>query len=206
VRLPLEELLDRFERWRQYGALFQELLVPHPQIEAWCGRRICTVRMVSLMDQRGPRVICTAWRVASGSHMADNYVQDGNLLAPVDVRTGRVGRPFTGRGPAQRYADAHPDTGMPLRNVVLPDWGAAVELCLQATSSLPGLPMQAWDVALTDRGPVLLEFNVNGGMRPPQLAADAGLYAGEFKDFLSAFGFPRHNPIRTLLRSLRLHA
>jgi hypothetical protein len=56
------------------------------------------------------------------------------------------------------------------------------------------LPMQAWDIALTSRGPVLLEVNVNGGMRLPQLCAEAGLLRGEFAAFLSRFGFPR--PLR----------
>jgi hypothetical protein len=122
--------------------------------------------------------------------MADNYWEPGNLIAPIDPESGIVGRTFTGLGLTIRHVDAHPDTGRLLPGFELPDWRRAVELCLNATSAIPKLPMQAWDVALTSRGPVLLEVNVNGGMRLPQLSAEAGLLRGEFAAFLSGFGFP----------------
>jgi hypothetical protein len=173
------------------GVLFQELLCAHPKIQAACGNRICSVRMVVIIDKHGPRLLSTLWKIATGSSMADNYWEPGNLVAPVDPDTGEVGRPFTGLGRDLRYVDAHPDTGALLAGFVLPDWSAAKEACLGAAANIPDIPMQAWDVALTSRGPVLLEVNVNGGMRLPQLTRQRGLYHGEFREFLARHGFPK---------------
>jgi hypothetical protein len=190
-RLSPEQVADRFdERADPSGTLLQELLEPHPCLRELCGPRICSVRMVSLVDDAGPRLLSCVWKVATGASMADNYWEPGNLIAPIEPDTGRVGRPFTGLGRDIQYVDRHPDTGRPLTGVVLPEWQTAVSLCLDATRCIPGIPMQAWDVALTSRGPVLLEVNVNGGMRLPQLAAGAGLYRGEFRTFLHRFGYP----------------
>ena len=171
------------------GVLLQELLAPHPSIHERCGDRICSIRMVTVIDQRGPRLIATVWKVATGESMADNYWEPGNLIAPIDPESGVVGRTFTGLGRNIRHVDAHPDTGRLLPGFELPDWRQAVELCLSATGAIPRLPMQAWDIALTSRGPVLLEVNVNGGMRLPQLCAEAGLLRGEFAAFLSSLDF-----------------
>jgi hypothetical protein len=191
TELEVQALLKRFHFNFSHGLLFQELLKPHPAIAEVCGARICSVRIVTLVDARGPRLLSTLWKVATGSSMADNYWEPGNLVAPVDPESGEVGQAITGLGRDIRCIDRHPDTGRRLRGVILPDWAEAVAVCLRATASLPGIPMQAWDVALTDRGPVLLEVNVNGGMRLPQLVIDTGLYRGHFKQFLKQYGYPR---------------
>jgi Sugar-transfer associated ATP-grasp len=172
------------------GVLLQELLEPHPDVRERCGARICSIRMVTIVDERGARLLSSVWKVATGHAMADNYWEPGNLVGPIDPDTGRIGQTFTGLGRDIRRVDTHPDTGQALPGFTLPDWKAAVDLCLSATRAIPRLPMQAWDIALTSRGPVLLEVNVNGGMRLPQLCAEAGLYRGEFVEFLARFGYP----------------
>jgi hypothetical protein len=189
--LGIDALADRLDQVNDTGGmLLQELLAPHPAIQERCGERICSIRMVTVIDRRGPKVIATVWKVATGGSMADNYWEPGNLIGPIDPQTGVVGRTFTGLGREIRHVDTHPDTGRTLPGFELPDWRQAVELCLSATGAIPKLPMQAWDVALTSRGPVLLEVNVNGGMRLPQLCAEAGLLRGELAEFLARFGFP----------------
>jgi glutathione synthase/RimK-type ligase-like ATP-grasp enzyme len=188
--VEVEALIEDVASRKESGVLFQELLTPHPMIEEWCGDRICSVRMVSIIDRSGARLISTLWKVATGSNMADNYWGPGNLVGPIETGSGRVGRMFTGLGRDIAHVDQHPDTGRTLSGVILPDWPAAVDLCLRAAATLPGIPMQAWDIALTSKGPVILEVNVNGGMRLPQLVAQRGLYTDEFREFLNGFGYP----------------
>jgi hypothetical protein len=173
------------------GMLLQELLTPHPAIRERCGDRICGVRMVTIIDAGGARTVATVWKIATGTSMADNYWEPGNLVAAIDPVSGTIACPFTGLGREIQPVTHHPDTGQPLAGFTLPDWHAVKDLCLRATASIPRLPMQAWDIAITSRGPVLLEVNVNGGMRLPQLCAEAGLLRGEFAEFLKRFGYPR---------------
>lgn len=193
-QLSLDELMERLfnsgGNTPTAGALVQELLRPHPTIRSWCGDHICSVRVVTVADEDGPKIISTLWKIATGDSMADNYWEPGNMVVAVDVDTGEVDRPFSGLGLDLKYFDHHPDTGERLTGVVLPDWKEVIDLCLRATSVLSVIPMQAWDIALTDRGPVILEVNVNGGMRLPQLVKQRGLYRGELREFLIRHGFP----------------
>lgn len=188
-RLTVEEFVSALEPgFGRGGYLFQERLKPHPEIAALCGERICSVRVVTILDPR-PVVISTLWKVATGTAMADNFWEAGNLVAPVDADTGRVGQTFTGMGLQRVDISEHPDTGRTLVGATLPDWPRVLELCREGTASLTGLKMQAWDVALTDRGPVLLEVNIIGGLRLPQLVVDAGLHRGPLKELLGKHGF-----------------
>lgn len=172
------------------GVLLQQLLETHPDIREWCGERICSVRMVVIVDKRGARPISSLWKVATGSSMADNYWEPGNMVAGIDLETGRIDRPFTGLGRELRYVDEHPDTGKSLRGLILPDWSKLKDMCLAATTTMPGIAMQAWDIALTSTGPVFLEVNINGGMRLPQLVRQGGLYSGDFQNFLGNYNYP----------------
>jgi len=158
------------------GYLFQERLDPHPFVREACGDRIATVRLVILLGAGGPTVFYALWKVPAGTHAADNFWRAGNLLAALDAADGRIVRVVQGVGPAQRELESHPDTGFRLLGATLPDWAAAIDMARGAASAFPGLRAQAWDVALTQEGPLLLELNVGGDVNLPQYAFGRGVY------------------------------
>ncbi|ABA58402.1 hypothetical protein Noc_1940 [Nitrosococcus oceani ATCC 19707] len=182
-RMAIADFVAALEPLVKQGWLFQELLKPHPMLLELCGNRICSVRVVTLLDP-APIIISTLWKVAVGNAMADNYWEPGNLVGPIDPETGVVGQMFTGLGLQRRNVSEHPDTGEKLVGITLPNWEQTLELCREGTASLPGLKMQAWDIALTDRGPVMLEVNIIGGVRLPQLVVDAGMNRGPLREML----------------------
>lgn len=186
-RVSVDALVTEMDR-EPDGYLFQELLKPHPALGAAVGDRICSVRLVVILDPE-PVLISTLWKVATGRAMADNFWEPGNLVGPVDPDSGTVGQLFAGMGLEREWVDVHPDTGARLVGLRLPDWARTVELCQRAAASLPGLKMQAWDVAMTDRGPVLLEVNIIGGVRLPQLVVDRGMFRGPLLAFLNRHGY-----------------
>lgn len=169
---------------RTSGHLIQELLHPHPEIAEVCGDHLCTVRAIVMLDRDGPRIFCTLWKIAASENMADNYWRKGNMLAVLDRSDGSVIRCTTGLGPDMREVDRHPATGKPLIGFKLPDWDEAIDLVLSAARAIPGLPIQAWDIALTSKGPMALEVNVFGSVFLPQIAMQQGLLEGELAAFM----------------------
>ena len=142
--------------------------------------------MIVLFDGSGPRLFCSLWKVATGGNMADNYWRKGNILALLDRERGTVQKCTTGLGPELQTVSHHPDTGKCLIGFAIPDWDAIVDLTKNAACAVPGLPVQAWDIAPTAKGPMALEVNVFGSSFLPQLAMGAGLYQGEFRAFMDA--------------------
>lgn len=181
-----EALESRFLLERN-GYLFQELLHPHRAIREYIGDRVCTLRVIIVLDRHQPRHLMTVWKINPGDNVADNYWREGNILARLDQDTGEVLQCMTGLGPKFRLVEKHPRTGKPLAGFQVPCYREAVDLTLHASKAFPGLRMQAWDIALTDSGPVPLELNVIGSLFIPQLVAQQGLWSGDFQQFVQSY-------------------
>jgi hypothetical protein len=165
--------------------MFQELLEPHGDLAAVCGSpTLSTIRVVLLVDEGEAALFRAAWKIPTGENQADNFWRTGNLIAPIDVTTGRVGEAVRGTGLAQERLSHHPDTGLAIAGTVLPDWAELAYLAREATSAFPGLQMQGWDIALTTRGPMLIEVNGVGDFNLPQIAYGRGLLDREYLAFL----------------------
>jgi hypothetical protein len=80
----------------------------------------------------------------------------------------------------------HPDTGVELMEFQLPDWAIVRDLCLKVAMVFPNLRMQAFDIASSDRGPVVIEVNVGGDYNLPQLATGQGMLTPHFLKFFES--------------------
>ena len=92
--------------------------------------------------------------------------ETGRLQAALHRRAGRLGL---------EEIHHHPETGNAFADLVLPDWSDAKALALRAHRAIPGLDAIGWDMAFTERGPLLLEGNAWWDPplhRPELMAAD----------------------------------
>jgi hypothetical protein len=151
------------------------------------GDRLATVRTLMLNAPQGPILHRAVCRFPTGTNMVDNFKhgQLGNLLASVDPADGTVRRVIVGTGMEMREPDHHPDTGQPLSGVRLPDWNTLVEVCRAATAVMSGMRIQGWDIALSERGPLLLEVNFLGDFDLYQIADGRGLADDNWRRFIA---------------------
>jgi hypothetical protein len=186
---PVEELAARFLSVDE-GYLFQELLRPHEEIRRVISDRLCTLRVIILLERGCARLFMAVWKINAGGNVADNYWREGNLLAKLDQESGEILRCMTGLGPRHRAVDRHPRTGDLLAGFRVPMYREAIDLALRASRSFPGVPMQAWDIAITDNGPIPLELNIAGNLFIPQLVNQKGLWCGQFREFYQSLRTP----------------
>lgn len=183
-RTDVSGLVEAIKSYRRKGYLFQRRLHPHPQIADISGNAIATVRLVLLVKSTGPSVYRAAWKLPANRNIADNFWR-GNVLAGLNPETGQVVRAISGTGSDMSDITHHPDSGRPLLGVRVPAWKELNTLCLDASWHIPGIDMQAWDIAVTDSGPVLMEVNIGGDYCLPQLALNKGMLEDEFVRFLA---------------------
>lgn len=184
TRITVDAYVEELAPFFKDGYIFQERLVPHPRLQELCGDRIATVRLIVLLGDDGPEITHALWKIPAGDNIADNYWRNGNLLANLDVGTGEVLRVVRGFGIDETEVQAHPDTGHKLIGAVLPDWQGVTSHCLACAAAIPGLKMQAWDIAIGPKGPVMVEVNIGGDFNLPQIATGRGLMEGAFAEFL----------------------
>lgn len=153
----LESLNPRFA----HGILFQEQLKPHPEIARVCGPRLSSVRVTSARLNGKNSIVSAVWRIPTGSNMVDNFQHgaSGNLLGGVDTTSGRITRVVGKLNGRIELISIHPDTGEPFDHYILPDWPRVIEICERAANYLMGMNLHHWDIALTERGPVIIENN-----------------------------------------------
>lgn len=201
--IPVDTFLRRLTvsidpRYRrpESGFVFQPPLLPSPEIRAltnWSA--ICGVRVICLNGPEGARPITALWKVAVPPNHVDNFSMGkyGNLLASVDVHTGRVTRTLTGFWPNTEIQLNHPLTGATLEGFQVPGWHKVLEACQQGGATFPLMRVHHWDFALTDTGPVILELNDLGMTIGPQIHG-RGLLTVEVRAFIRRHANPSFHP------------
>jgi hypothetical protein len=193
-RCHVDAFVGDVSRYLKRAYLFQEVKRPHDRIAAVCGDRIGTARIITLLEADKPELFETLWKIPAGTNLADNFWRRGNLVAAVDRETGRITRVVTGVGHDQREVERHPDTGAVIPGFVLPEWDRATQLVLAASTTLPGIRMQAWDVAICSDGPALIEVNIGGDFILPQVATGRGILNARFRRLLADLGYTHRAP------------
>ena len=78
------------------GYLFQARVSPHVDIARICGNRVATVRIVTTCVAGKAEAMRAVFKLPVGDSMADNFWRGGNIVADVDMETGRLGRAVCG--------------------------------------------------------------------------------------------------------------
>lgn len=176
------------------GYLLQRVLRPNPVLEPLTGAAIASLRFLVLLADDGPAIESAVIKLPTRSQIADNFWRKGNMLAAIDLASGKIVRTITGTGAALEVVQTEPATGLTLQGFVVPDFAATQSLCLRAAVHFRGIRTQSWDVALTADGPVLLEMNFGGDLNLHQLAHNRGILTDRYCRHLRACGYKRRLP------------
>ncbi len=176
------------------GYLIQRALQPQADLGRVSGGRLCSVRVLVLLTAAGPIIHRAALKIPVRGNQADNYWREGNRLGAIDLSIGKVTRVMTGKAGSLRRDPIHPDTGRAIEELVVPDWRALRALIVAAAPLFPGIRTQSWDVAISDRGPILLELNWGGDLYLHQIAHGAGVLDDAYCAHLRACGFQGRLP------------
>jgi len=166
------------------GYLFQDTAVQHPEIAERCGSTFATLRVCVGIDDRGPHIFASPWKIPAPGVAADNFYRTGNLLADVDHETGEVRRVIRGTGASLEAFDENPYTGRRLTGWRLPRFDEVRDTVLRGAALFPGARLQGWDVGVGPDGPMVIEANYGASFRLPQHATGVGLATPAFREYL----------------------
>ena len=167
------------------GYVLQPLLKPHRDLIPAIGPRLATVRLVTIASADGPRVFRASWKIPTGSNHADNYWRSGNMLAGLDLETGKVRQVSTGTGFELKNVERHPDTNADLIGLPVPNWREIKALAVAGANVLRHLAIIGWDIAPADGGAVIVEANQTPDFGLLQIADRRGILGREFEELIS---------------------
>jgi len=165
--------------------LFTEMLVQRPDIRELCGDTVASLRTVMLVRRGRPEVFRVAILLPTSRQQTSNslHLTSGTMVGKVDPDTGRISNVVTSTGPFYEYSEYHAETGARIEGVLIEDWPRFLELMHEAAMAMSPFRMQHWDVALTTRGPVLMEMNVHGAEDLLQMHGPPGVYDEQYLSF-----------------------
>lgn len=151
--------------------LVTDYAVPHKVFREACGENTFAVlRTVTVFDKNeGPQLTAVLIRLGtSGTGIVSDY--DGCINCGVDVETGKLFNPLLRTGDAEGIIRGtptknHPDTGVDLESVTVPDYADLVSLAKSVSAHLSMTPYLVMDVIPTDSGFKILEINSHGQVR-----------------------------------------
>ena len=183
--ISLNDFVSYVKAHAASGYQFQARVSPHATVREMCGDRLATVRLLTIMRQGKPEILRACWKIPSGAHSADNFWRPGNLLAQLDLSNGRVTRVIRRAGTTYEEVSHHPDTGMRILGMDVPNWHEVTKLAMDGAELLGELPLVGWDIAPVDSGAVLVEPNVTPDLHLHQLADRRGVLDPAFASFLA---------------------
>ncbi len=103
------------------GAIFQNMVLPSPEIAEIFGKRISCIRIIAFLSSKGPKVHIAFWKIAREHNMVDNFDSGklGNMLGWIDIETGSLDRIIGGFWPNTCEITDHPDTGKKMKGFII---------------------------------------------------------------------------------------
>jgi hypothetical protein len=159
--------------------LIEERIRPHPELAAFIGPTVCAVRVLTIIALDGkPRIVGSVFKLQP-KPLGVDHLGYGALACWVDPDTGALG-PGRTRTDCE-YTTVIPGTDRTFVGYRLPLWLDVKELALRAAAAFPWARAIGWDIAISDRGPVLIEGNERWSPSLTQLPAPRGLMTGELE-------------------------
>lgn len=172
------------------GWLLQERVHNRDDWKGMTAGALATIRVVTgwLPGQAEPKVICMFVRLPRLNSVVDN-LSAGGIGAWIDPATGRMSSGFTYQLP---YADypRHPDTGAIIAGEVPPALDELQAWAIRAHLAAPAWPSVGWDLAMTHKGPMLIEANLCWAVIP-RLPLAGTVYT-DFMEYALHLGAKRH--------------
>ena len=157
-----------YQRLKTLGdSILEETVVQHEDMARLCPTSVNTVRIATLLGDKGEGIVYAFLRIGNGNVM-DN-VDCGGMACRVDLDSGKLTTPAADK--AGHVFETHPMTGVAFRSFALPYFEEAKQMCLEAMHVVPQVRYVAWDVALTPDGPCFIEGNSFPSHAVPQFSA-----------------------------------
>lgn len=153
---PDGDALYDYAKKKNFGVL-EEVIENHPDIAKIYPNSLNTVRFITLIGDDGKVHLLAA---------AQKFGRDGRFIdvfgmhSIADPETGVITYPFhSGASLLGEIYENHPDTGAPLIGYRIPCWEETKAMVFEAAMKIPQMRYIGWDVAITPKGPLIIEGN-----------------------------------------------
>lgn len=147
-----------------------ETVKQHAYADTLYDRTVNTIRIITLRDPKTQRfkVFFAVQRIGRSTTVPVDNASQGGLVCKIDLETGQLSHGRTLHDTV--VYENHPDSGVYLADMKIPDWQALKEEILALAEHFPYLHFVAWDVVkMQDGTNCIIEANTSSGVNIVQL-------------------------------------
>lgn len=151
-----ENVTEVFEKLTKKDPfIIEEVIQQHNKMNQLNPNSVNSIRIYTLRKEEKVEVMFAACRIGSGKRV-DNF-HAGGMIVKVDLVTGQI--VSNANNQKLESFTQHPITKTEFIGFEIPYFKEAKEITLKAALRLKDLNYVGWDVAITTKGPVLIEGN-----------------------------------------------
>ena len=141
--------------------IFESVIKQTAQFASFNESSVNTIRFMTVLYPNGKARMAGIWmKFGRSGRCVDNAGSGGNIDACVDITTGEIKYVTEFNGWRNtKVITHHPDSGTLLEGVKIDDWDNIAAQVLHFQESFPYIKAAGWDIAITDKGPVVIEVN-----------------------------------------------
>jgi len=148
--------------------IFQEPVVQHSKLQQLYSNSLNTLRITTINDQGSIQVVCPFIRLGAGRSIIDNWMA-GGIIIGIDEETGLLKEQGFYKPGVGTRTEYHPDTRILFKDYEIPYFKEAIYMVKRLHKNLYGIHSIGWDVAITEKGPIIIEGNDNWAIHAHQV-------------------------------------
>lgn len=139
--------------------IIEEYITSHKEIDKICDTGLSTFRILTL-NKNGKCIIleCT-FMMTNGSIVNNSKAMGGGIYSQVDIDKGIL--LTDGVDINREFHKNHPISGQEIKGFQVPYWEEVKQLINKIYNRVPGINYIGWDIAITDKGPIVIEGNAS---------------------------------------------
>ncbi len=135
--------------------ILEEVVIQHKLLNEIHPNGVNTLRILTLNFRGNVTIMGVLLKMGNGK-VVDNF-NNGGILTPVNLKTGKITKPAINKE-GEIYTN-HPLTNKSIIGFEIPNWPKVCDFVKSAAKEVPEIGLIGWDVAITDKGPLLIEGN-----------------------------------------------
>ena len=141
--------------------IFEKLIKQTSQFSSFNPTSVNTVRFMTTLYPSGEAKIIGAFiKIGREGRCVDNAGNGGNVDACIDVRSGEIVSAYRFENFQNMVSvKCHPDTNTQISGIFIDRWNEICSQIIRFQQAMPFVKAVGWDIAITDYGPVVIEFN-----------------------------------------------
>lgn len=158
-KLKVNEIVDIIALFKQLVdekiLLVEDCIKQHPKMNELYSDSVNTLRIVSILNEGKVSIVFAGIRIGNGG-VVDN-INNGGMASVIDVNTGIILKPAADKD-GKTYLK-HPITNTEIVGFEVPCYKNVIEMVIIGANVVPQLGYIAWDVAISEDGPLFIEGN-----------------------------------------------